>query len=1422
MKTIYLIFIVCFYLVSAKYLPNEVETRRSLLWHSDNSESNESEATVERDEDEDDNDNNSLEKKLLEEEEKRHKKELERQEKLRRKEKEKNLKLQEEEQKLAEKLRREEEKRENERRKHEEKIIERQRKVQEKMEREQRKQQERLEKERLKQEERERKLQEKEKRELEKLQEKAQSDTDVISEESLEENDSLDLEDVWKNYVYEKYGLNSNSTKLEKKSVLNKYFQEELGLSGNSTKGEYRQAVIKLIQSNVQSDVASQNALRKYILSHVNAIGIQQLQGELERKLEKINNKTNLLNNVNLPSVQVSHQYLEEKRTLLQAVSQFLSSLLPNWISSETQTNNMSAINSTSAISETDINVSSSGAITGLPSVTDTQNNSPTDFLSSSPDSVANSNSASSAQAETTQSNGADLNTIIDSEVTGLPAVINTENNSPTDALSNSPASTANVNSASSSQFEITQSNGAVSNTIIESQSSVAGAQTSSENIAGNKQSNVAGAEIPSDIIAANEVTSNSVTGDSNISNVANKVAQSVPVNEQPNIADTDINFNTAEGTAINTSINSGSTGINGAESNSTANEQSNTGAENVSEAAEGSIIYVNNKPGLTSTPENQANVVGIEDVTGNDGESNIIGSTQSITNDSNSTSGTAGSIVGFETESNTATNTQSNVSGKENTSGVVIATDSSTNPISGSSINTVVNEQTDVANTQVVSVVAEGTESITSTAFSSNLAGTTLSSNDPANAAAIEVVSETGSGITSEIYTTANEPAGIETNSDTLEVTNSISNTGSGSAVNNQGESINIGDVTSIGNQPDNPVINGQSVSFNNDTAASSVVQNEVVGNQIDVKVTGIISETNNANESASKVTNIESSVPETEIKSTQPEAASEISEPVVNSMQSDSISSQVGNDASIQLETGTVVQPETVRTQEQEQSVPSQTETVPITNEVVVGSELNENIPVSEVDLSSLQPENVAVAALPTQPGNKDIAQINPAQEGSAPAQSEIVTSVQSESVLQPNTQSQTAPATTEIVDIKLTENTQSVSEVAIDLSQNKSGPAQPLPVVETTQSDNVSVVADAVTEPVKADAASTPIASSSVQPESTVLVDANAVPTQPQAESTSTQSETAPAMTASTPSVDLGSAPTQTEIVASVQSENAPELQGELALTQTETVPATTSTSAFVDTIVSETTPTVFEAVADPSQANNIPTQIVVDNETTQAENVSSMGQAVINPTEDASVSTQPESTPVQSDGVVGVEPKIVPAESQGTSTSTQSETKPAESGAVIDNVPSLTSTSTSSQPESGSTQTETIVTSSQSVNASVAPELMTNTSQTEIIQPIEPVSLDIAPVTSEVSEPVQPQNEPSLSIAVAQPESLVENAVTQMDATNAMTRGNDAVNEIQPEPITGLPEATTEVNPENANVDAIPPVEPGASVVEITTQ
>ncbi|OWR43880.1 hypothetical protein KGM_216047A, partial [Danaus plexippus plexippus] len=302
-------------LVSAKYLRYEPSDSNLLLRYK-RSDSDESVTSIDDDDGDDDEDtgeNNSLEKKLKELEIKKREKE----EKEKRKQEEKQRKL--------------EEKKAKEQRKAEEKKEKEERKRQQKLEKEEEKRQKLLEKE----QEDNKKRVEKKRKEIEKIRQELNQDSEGDNFLNTEEESSIELSDIWRHHIYVKYGLTLSSTQLEKQAALRRYLQEELGLSPNSTETERRDAIIKLIQTKIQENARASNGnsqLNNQLLSHLNAISIQKFKLKLDKDIEKLNNKSSVLSNVNLTWASEAKQQLDGKRTLLQTIAQYLSSVIPNWL----------------------------------------------------------------------------------------------------------------------------------------------------------------------------------------------------------------------------------------------------------------------------------------------------------------------------------------------------------------------------------------------------------------------------------------------------------------------------------------------------------------------------------------------------------------------------------------------------------------------------------------------------------------------------------------------------------------------------------------------------------------------------------------------------------------------------------------------------------------------------------------------------------------------------------------------------------------------------------------------------------------------------------------------------------------------------------------------------------------------------------
>lgn len=320
--------------MNAKYLPDESASRvllrrqvRSANDVSDislNSNSNDSD-DVDNNEDNDDDSSSSTDLDTLE------RKIVHREQEIIWKQEEEKRKR---EQKLAEELRKQEEKR-----------IKEERKKQEKLEKEERKRLEQIEKEILKQEELERKRQEKIEKEERKRQkkiikqlEKLEKESTEIEEssESIGKDQSLELDDIGKIYIYEKYGLSPFSTDLEKKAAVNRFLREELGLNINSTKSERRQAIVAVINNKLLKENETSRNFKNYVINHVTATDIQRTEAKLEKKIIKLENERALLNNITLPWVTEAQENIQETRIFLQAL-QSLSNLFSSWISGDSQ-----------------------------------------------------------------------------------------------------------------------------------------------------------------------------------------------------------------------------------------------------------------------------------------------------------------------------------------------------------------------------------------------------------------------------------------------------------------------------------------------------------------------------------------------------------------------------------------------------------------------------------------------------------------------------------------------------------------------------------------------------------------------------------------------------------------------------------------------------------------------------------------------------------------------------------------------------------------------------------------------------------------------------------------------------------------------------------------------------------------------------
>ncbi|XP_014360148.2 myb-like protein X [Papilio machaon] len=343
MKLSIILLIVGLCVVSAKYLPEEWENSGQLLSRFKRFDLGDSDTSSEDDDESDsknDDSDNSRDETYVKEQskhianlEKMRQKLLEKQEKERLKQEEAQRKIEE---KIAKELQKEEEKRQKEQRKWEEKL-EKERK---KLEDEQRKIQEKIQ-------ENERKRQENLQKEMEEVESNSNTSKDDDSDD-----DSIELEDIWKTHIYSKYGITEENTNVEKKAALRKYMQEQLGLNANSTQSERRQAVLRFIQSELQK-VPNINILRSQFIDYINYVGVQKIQTKLEGDIEKLKNKTETLNNVNLTWVPIAKQNLAEQVSFLETIKQFLSNLLPNWFDANTdnQQQGVSVTNADSIIS---------------------------------------------------------------------------------------------------------------------------------------------------------------------------------------------------------------------------------------------------------------------------------------------------------------------------------------------------------------------------------------------------------------------------------------------------------------------------------------------------------------------------------------------------------------------------------------------------------------------------------------------------------------------------------------------------------------------------------------------------------------------------------------------------------------------------------------------------------------------------------------------------------------------------------------------------------------------------------------------------------------------------------------------------------------------------------------------------------------
>ncbi|CAG4955921.1 unnamed protein product [Parnassius apollo] len=341
MRILILLLIVAAFAVSAKYLPDSndpnqllnrykrSDTEESVMSSKDNDSNS-------NDDDNDGDDNEDVGEVIL-------------QEKFRKEQSKRLIKLEKSRLKLLEKQEKEQRKREEEQRKLEDKIAKELRKEEENRRKEEQRREEKLEKERRKLEEKERKLQEKHLKNERKLQEKTEKQMKEIegnmfkiqkvnvNVSELDSDDSIKLGDFWKNHIYSKYGITEFNTNLEKLAALRRYMQEELGLKANSTANERRQAVLNLINRKLQT-ISQRNELHNQLVNYITKVGVQKIRVNLEKDIEELKNKTEVLNNVNLPWVTVAKQDFADHLLFLETVKELLSKILPDWlIESETQ-----------------------------------------------------------------------------------------------------------------------------------------------------------------------------------------------------------------------------------------------------------------------------------------------------------------------------------------------------------------------------------------------------------------------------------------------------------------------------------------------------------------------------------------------------------------------------------------------------------------------------------------------------------------------------------------------------------------------------------------------------------------------------------------------------------------------------------------------------------------------------------------------------------------------------------------------------------------------------------------------------------------------------------------------------------------------------------------------------------------------------
>lgn len=609
-------------IASAKYLPDE-DSSRSLRTRSERSIENETndseqnESNESDDDKDDDEDNDSFELKTQKEIKKLQMKYAEEQRKL-------EAKREKEERKREEQVEKEQRKRE----KFEAKIKEEERKLQEKLEKEQRKQQEKLEKEELKRAEKkareELKRQEKIRKQIEK-QGKTTLESATKSVDSTESEEDLDFEDIWRNYIYQKYGLTESSTDLEKDAAINRYIQEELSLNANSTKNEYRQAVLQLVKSKLLESNSS-SGFHNYLVSHVNAVHIQKLQTDLETKIAELENDTALLQNVSLPWAPEARQAIAEEKSILTLIAQYLSDIVPSWIiggkpvSSISVSSSPTSDTSSSSISNTESsniglvpystggptsesnNIGSVDGITTVvidsinaegiaPSDSSINVNSNANFPTPSSNTDLNENSIiSTSTASTADSNGS---SIFDSTT-----VLGPLNESTSNEL-NTVASTANITVPASSLNSGVNDNSLIDQSII---------STIDGNIAAGNSATAA-SNLPSDNNALVPASSNGSQGTSD------KPAEVSNIDGASSVISSTVNDVSPLDTSVTSSIDSQSTGSSDSIStspsgeSSTSNNNPSTGTEATSNSVTSDVdanAIVSNNSGFVPNSDIQ------------------------------------------------------------------------------------------------------------------------------------------------------------------------------------------------------------------------------------------------------------------------------------------------------------------------------------------------------------------------------------------------------------------------------------------------------------------------------------------------------------------------------------------------------------------------------------------------------------------------------------------------------------------------------------------------------------------------------------------------------------------------------------------------------------------------------------------------